>query len=249
MQVKHHSVQNSMVSYINDGKNSREIKSSLANFKGNEMSNSCESLVGRNQAANEKESQNCYFNSCCCFMMFICLIVGFIVGGIVGIYLEKNGNFDIFRYAFKRPKFEKDEERPSEIKCVIKSDIVTERPRDCGICSMSRILNVSNAEYADCNGLYTISNLSSVWDSKRIVYERIAGGLRSHEKRFIYWNSHYYGENFYGWSIGDAVSLVESGPFHSQVRGGVSNHPLDGSWSSNISVKISSCFDNGFKNK
>ena len=105
------------------------------------MSNSCESLVdeyGRNQAANGKENQNCYFNSCCCFMMSICLIVGFIGGGIVGIYLEKNGNFDMFRNAFKRQKFENDEERPSEFKCVIKNDIVSERPRDCGICSMSR---------------------------------------------------------------------------------------------------------------
>ena len=49
--------------------------------------------------------------------------------------------------------------------------------------SIFRILKVSNAEYADCNGLYTISNLTSVWDSKRIVYERIAGGLSYHERR------------------------------------------------------------------
>ena len=34
--------------------------------------------------------------------------------------------------------------------------------------------------------------------------------------RFIYWNSHFYGSNFYGWSIGDVKSLTESGPFHSQ---------------------------------
>ena len=34
--------------------------------------------------------------------------------------------------------------------------------------------------------------------------------------RFIYWNSHFYGSNFYGWSIGDIKSLSESGPFHSQ---------------------------------
>lgn len=34
--------------------------------------------------------------------------------------------------------------------------------------------------------------------------------------RFIYWNSHFYGSNFYGWSIGDLKSLTESGPFHSQ---------------------------------
>ena len=34
--------------------------------------------------------------------------------------------------------------------------------------------------------------------------------------RYIYWNAHFFGENFYGWSIGDRQSLVESGPFHSQ---------------------------------
>ena len=34
--------------------------------------------------------------------------------------------------------------------------------------------------------------------------------------RYIYWNSHFYGANFYGWSIGDSRSLFESGPFHSQ---------------------------------
>ena len=34
--------------------------------------------------------------------------------------------------------------------------------------------------------------------------------------RFIYWNSHFYGSNFYGWSIGDLKSLTESGPFHAQ---------------------------------
>jgi len=48
-----------------------------------------------------------------------------------------------------------------------------------------------------------------------VVYERIAGGW-GRERRYIYWNAHYYGENFYGWSIGDEKSLFESGPFHSQ---------------------------------
>ena len=51
--------------------------------------------------------------------------------------------------------------------------------------------------------------------SQQVVYERIAGGW-GRERRYIYWNAHYYGENFYGWSIGDEKSLFESGPFHSQ---------------------------------
>ena len=45
-----------------------------------------------------------------------------------------------------------------------------------------RVLNVTGAGYADCNGLYTLSNNTSIWDSKRVVYERIAGGW-GREKR------------------------------------------------------------------
>ena len=41
--------------------------------------------------------------------------------------------------------------------------------------------------------------------------------------RYIYWNAHFFGEDFYGWSIGDAQSLVESGPFHSQGIKAISN--------------------------
>ena len=40
--------------------------------------------------------------------------------------------------------------------------------------------------------------------------------MMNHSFRFIYWNSHFYGANFYGWSIGDSRSLFESGPFHAQ---------------------------------
>ena len=50
------------------------------------------------------------------------------------------------------------------------------------LCSL-RVINVTGAGYADCSGLYTISNLTSIWDSKRIVFERIAGGWRPMDKR------------------------------------------------------------------
>ena len=50
--------------------------------------------------------------------------------------------------------------------------------------SFFRLVNVSLAGYADCNGLYTMSNLTSIWDSKRVVYERISGGLRPLDKRW-----------------------------------------------------------------
>ena len=63
--------------------------------------------------------------------------------------------------------------------------------------------------------------------------------------RYIYWNAHYFGENFYGWSIGDSQSLVESGPFHSQGRIGASNQPWQGSWRANVSVELVTCNPTG----
>merc|ERR1719471_677441 len=111
----------------------------------------------------------------------------------------------------------------------------------CSLCAAAKVLNVSGAGYADCSGLYTISNLTSIWDSKRVVYERIAGGWRPMDKRYIYWNAHFFGENFYGWSIGDTQSLSESGPFHSQGRIGASNQPWQGSWNGNASVELVTC--------
>ena len=50
---------------------------------------------------------------------------------------------------------------------------------------MFRLVNVSNAWYADCNGLYTITNLSSVWDPKRLVYQRIKGGINPEDNRWL----------------------------------------------------------------
>merc|ERR1719382_189705 len=111
----------------------------------------------------------------------------------------------------------------------------------CSLCAAAKVLNVTGAGYADCSGLYSISNLTSIWDSKRIVFERIAGGWRPMDKRYIYWNAHFFGENFYGWSIGDAQSLVESGPCHSQGRIGASNQPWQGSWRANVSVELVTC--------
>merc|ERR1712012_820804 len=98
--------------------------------------------------------------------------------------------------------------------------------------------------YADCDGVYTMTNITSVWDTKHIVYTRIhqtSEDSQPADQRFIYWNSHFYGSNFYGWSIGDVKSLTESGPFHSQGRGGVANQPWLGSWNDNVTVSMVSC--------
>ena len=39
--------------------------------------------------------------------------------------------------------------------------------------SCFRVVQVTGADYADCNGLYSLTNLSSVWDTKHIVYTRL----------------------------------------------------------------------------
>ena len=51
--------------------------------------------------------------------------------------------------------------------------------------SVCRLLNVSNAWYADCNGLYSLTNLTAVWDKKRVVYMRIHGGINPADRRFV----------------------------------------------------------------
>jgi len=130
---------------------------------------------------------------------------------------------------------------PGDPRCVVRMTNVNGTSGSCSLCSSTRLLNVTGAGYADCSGLYTISNLTSIWDSKRVVFERIAGGWRPMDKRYIYWNAHFFGENFYGWSIGDAQSLVESGPFHSQGRIGASNQPWQGAWRENVTVQLATC--------
>jgi len=180
-----------------------------------------------------------------CFLVCVSLLVlfgtvlGFIAGLLVGGLLAKHGQFasqefggpgaDIIRGQNNRQKC-----RPeTEAKGSPEENI-------CSVCSQARVVQVSGADYADCNGLYSLTNMSSVWDTKHIVYTRLDTPANTDE-RFIYWNSHFYGSNFYGWSIGDLKSLTESGPFHSQGRGGVANQPWLGSWNDNVTVTLVAC--------
>lgn len=229
--------------------------------KARHLGKSRESLVSTlaKEVRSETKDDDCGSGccSCCCVtMMFICLVLGFVVGVVVGALVQRNGYLrdiglimipeDYYNYEGRekdsfQPRLIVDGEEMGDSKCIVRMTSHNVSSANCAVCSNSRLLNVSLAGYADCNGLYTMSNLTSIWDSKRVVYERISGGLRPLEKRYIYWNAHFYGENFYGWSIGDSKSLVESGPFHSQGRGGVSNQPWQGSWRSNVSVQLTTC--------
>ena len=53
-----------------------------------------------------------------------------------------------------------------------------------------RLLNVSNAWYADCNGLYSLTNLTAVWDKKRVVYQRVQGGINPGDMRSVHAHVH-----------------------------------------------------------
>jgi len=175
---------------------------------------------------------------CGVVMMLVCTVLGFLVGLVVGTVVIRS---TLLRDLGVMGGVVGD--NPT-IPCHTKNNNHTNHhisADTCTLCGETRVLSVTGGSYADCNGLYTLTNLSSIWDSKHTVYQRIAGG----SNRFIYWNSHFYGEDFYGWSIGDSKSLVESGPFHSQGRGGVANQPWQGSWGNNITVQLVTCSSGG----
>ena len=46
------------------------------------------------------------------------------------------------------------------------------------------MLVVRGAQYADCDGVYTMTNLSSVWDTKHIVYTRL--GQQGRDQRWAH---------------------------------------------------------------
>ena len=51
-----------------------------------------------------------------------------------------------------------------------------------------RVLVVRGAQYADCDGVYTMTNLSSVWDTKHIVYTRV--GQQGRDQRYKHLHHH-----------------------------------------------------------
>jgi len=200
--------------------------------------------------------------SCCCLIsVLVCISLGFIAGVFSGILAHRNGfgnHLDrIFPIKHGTEMISDNDEageattNANSYKCTVRLNNQVQKDIDllqnCDTCFKARLLNVSNADYADCNGVYTLSNLSSVWDTKRVVYQRIHGGIKPQDKRYIYWNSHFYGPNFYGWSIGDSRSLFESGPFHAQGREGVSDQPWLGSWNDNVTVSMVSCGGSQYK--
>merc|ERR1711874_194684 len=181
-----------------------------------------------------------------CFLLCISLLVvfgtvlGFLAGLLVGGLLAKQGHFASVLSQDGGLDTSFLSEDGSDPACPENSNLT--RAGECGECGEARLLLVSGASYADCDGVYSLTNLTSVWDSKHIVYSRLGSSPDSAgDDRFIYWNSHFYGSNFYGWSIGDLKSLTESGPFHAQGRAGVALQPWLGSWNDNVTVSLISC--------
>jgi len=255
----HNTYYNNMMCYINYKQNDTDSSISTSRRLGKSM----ESLNAKRiegpkitELSKSEEEDDCaactQCDSCCrsgcrvfCFMLvgMICLAVGFLVGVVVGAVIQRDGYLEQVGFGSQEGYYgsgknlQGGSDDPS--RCIVRMaqpNITT----NCSVCSHSRVLNVTGAGYADCDGLYTISNLTSIWDSKQVVYERISGGYGP-ETRFIYWNAHYYGEDFYGWSIGDSKSLYEDGPFHSQGRAGASNLPWRGSWRGNVTIQLSAC--------
>jgi len=195
--------------------------------------------------------------SCCCITSVLCcILLGFLGGVFIGLLAHRNGygsHLDrVFQIKHGTVSIERSEDNENienasenKYKCTVRlnQNQRSNLLENCDTCFKARLLNVSNAHYADCNGLYTLTNLSSVWDTKRTVFQRIFGGINPQDKRYIYWNSHFYGPNFYGWSIGDSRSLFESGPFHAQGREGVRDQPWLGSWNDNVTVTMVTCGD------
>ncbi|XP_023340024.1 uncharacterized protein LOC111710193 [Eurytemora carolleeae] len=265
----HNTYYNNMMCYINYRQNDTDSATSKKSRRA--LGKSVESLALRKSTVegqvlplkSKKESQeeDCaacsQCDGCCtcssgtkvCWSLILCLVslsIGFLGGVVVGAIVQRDGHLSQIGFGIPGEYYnylQKGREEPVEDgggRCVVRMQQTNLTTTNCSVCSNSRVLNVTGAGYADCNGLYTISNQTSIWDSKQVVYERINGGWGK-EKRYIYWNAHYYGENFYGWSIGDSKSLFESGPFHSQGRAGASNLPWRGSWRGNVTVYLSSC--------
>ena len=60
----------------------------------------------------------------------------------------------------------------------------------CGECGEARLLLVSGASYAECDGVYSLTNLTSVWDTKHIVYSRLAEGDNRSVNSLTVWKLH-----------------------------------------------------------
>ena len=77
------------------------------------------------------------------------------------------------------------------------------------------IANVSNADYAACNGRYERKgDLSVAWAPQRAVYKQVgtvASIVTLEEPRYLFWNT-----TGLGWSIGTEEGLTSGGYFHSQ---------------------------------
>ena len=117
-----------------------------------------------------------------CFLVCISLLVlfgavlGFLAGLLVGGLLVKHGHFTVLN---------QDEWQPVHTELGGPGDSTPEQQPECpensrdsqrcGLCGEASLLLVSGASYADCDGVYSLTNLTSVWDSKHIVYSRLAG--------------------------------------------------------------------------
>ena len=96
------------------------------------------------------------------------------------------------------------------------------RPKeDSVICPL---ISVYNADYADCNGQYRLSDYVVLWSVERPVYRHVD------RDRFIFWN-----KGGLGWSIGKKAYLTSGSHWH---RSGLdSAEPWQGAWEGGVAVE------------
>jgi len=181
---------------------------------------------------------------CCCFhsVASICWTIVLAIACLVGGFMLGM----VFHDRTTRPE-------PVNVTTVRCGTINPNFTAICRVCGESRLVRVSGAANGDCNGQYTITNLTSRWTEDwkdtGFVFERIAGGW-GQLNRYIYWTH----KN--GWTIGDHNSLykyqddylfrqkdppnIESGDGWQGGDWSV-GHPWAVEWPSNVTVKMDRC--------
>ena len=96
------------------------------------------------------------------------------------------------------------------------------RPREESV--ICPIISIYNADYAECNGEYRLTDFVVLWAVERPVYRHVD------RDRFIFWN-----KGGLGWSIGKKAYLTSGSHWH---RSGLdSAEPWQGAWEGGVAVE------------
>jgi len=108
----------------------------------------------------------------------------------------------------------------------------------CSVCSEAGLIRVEGAANADCNGLYSVSNLTvnTRGNGDKVVFERISGGWGK-EARHLYWDKH-------GWALGSlGVFMGQSNSYYTQMDAMERGPPWTVTWTGGVKLGLSRCGD------